>query len=388
MADKQDYYELLGVPKTASADEIKKAYRQMVKKYHPDLHPDDKEAEEKFKAVNEAYEVLSDPDKKQKYDRFGFAGVDPNYGAGQPGGGFGGGFGGGMDFDLGDIFSSFFGGGFSSRDANPNAPQRGSDIQSNIRISFQEAAKGCQKTLDIHRIEVCDRCSGTCAEPGTNVQTCPQCGGRGQVTSQRRMPFGTISSQTVCPRCQGRGNIVPTPCTKCKGNGRIRRPVKVDVSIPAGIDDRQSFSVRGQGNKGVNGGPAGDLRVNVNVNPDPFFKRDGFNVFCDVPISFAQAAMGVDLMVPTLDGKVKLTVPAGTQPMQEFRLRDRGITHVSGRGKGDQFVRIIVTVPKRLTNEQREMISQFSRDMHDGSPFAVNGGEDDDKKGIFSKKRK
>lgn len=387
MADKQDYYELLGIPKTASEDEIKKAYRQMVKKYHPDLHPDDKQAEEKFKAVNEAYEVLSDPAKKQKYDRFGFAGVDPNYGAGQPGAGFGG-FDGGMDFDLGDIFSSFFGGGFGGRETNPNAPQRGSDIQTNIRITFQEAAKGCQKTLDIHRIEVCDRCSGTCAEPGTSVQTCPQCGGRGQITSQRRTPFGTISSQTSCPRCQGKGNIIPTPCTKCKGNGRIRRPVKIDVTVPAGIDDSQSFAVRGQGNRGINGGPSGDLRVNVDVSPDPFFKRDGFNVFCDVPISFAEAAMGVDLMVPTLDGKVKLSIPAGTQPMQEFRLRDRGITHVSGRGKGDQFVRIVVTVPKKLTSEQKEMIEQFSLNMHDASPFAIANDGDDEKKGFFGKKRK
>ena len=235
MADKRDYYEVLGVNKDASDDEIKKAYRKMAKQYHPDLNPGDKNAEAKFKEANEAYEVLSDPDKRAKYDRFGHAGVDPSYGAGQ--GGFGGGFG-GMDFDLGDIFSSFFGGGFGGgQRANPNAPQRGSDIQVSITVSFEEAAKGCKRTLDVQRIEVCDECSGTGAAKGTTTKTCPDCNGRGQVTTQQRTPFGIIQSSKPCPKCGGRGTVIPNPCGKCKGNGRIRRPVKIDVNVPAGIDE-------------------------------------------------------------------------------------------------------------------------------------------------------
>lgn len=378
---KRDYYEVLGVSKNASVDEIKKAYRALAKKYHPDLNPGDKTAEEKFKEINEAYEVLSDSDKKAKYDRFGHAGVDPSYGAGQ-----GGGFGGmNMDFDLGDIFSSFFGGGFggSSQRSNPNAPQRGSDIQAGVTISFEEAAKGCKRTIEIPRIEVCDECSGTGAARGTSTQTCPECGGRGQVSTQQRTPFGVIQTAKACPRCGGKGTIIPTPCSKCKGNGRIRRNVKIEVNIPAGIDDRQIFNVRGQGNKGVNGGPAGDLRVGVNVRPHPFFERDGYNVWCDVTVSFAQAALGDELQVPTLDGKVKYSIPAGTQPGDVFKLRDKGIPNVNGRGRGDQLVRIVVDVPKNLTPRQKELIREL------GKEFGQNNiHEEEEKKGFFGKKKK
>ncbi len=381
MAEKRDYYEVLGVSKNASVDEIKKAYRALAKKYHPDLNPGDKTAEEKFKEINEAYEVLSDSDKKAKYDRFGHAGVDPSYGAGQ-----GGGFGGmNMDFDLGDIFSSFFGGGFggSSQRSNPNAPQRGSDIQAGVTISFEEAAKGCKRTIEIPRIEVCDECSGTGAARGTSTQTCPECGGRGQVSTQQRTPFGVIQTAKACPRCGGKGTIIPTPCSKCKGNGRIRRNVKIEVNIPAGIDDRQIFNVRGQGNKGVNGGPAGDLRVGVNVRPHPFFERDGYNVWCDVTVSFAQAALGDELQVPTLDGKVKYSIPAGTQPGDVFKLRDKGIPNVNGRGRGDQLVRIVVDVPKNLTPRQKELIREL------GKEFGQNNiHEEEEKKGFFGKKKK
>ena len=381
MAEKRDYYEVLGVSKNASVDEIKKAYRALAKKYHPDLNPGDKTAEEKFKEINEAYEVLSDSDKKAKYDRFGHAGVDPSYGAGQ-----GGGFGGmNMDFDLGDIFSSFFGGGFggSSQRSNPNAPQRGSDIQAGVTISFEEAAKGCKRTIEIPRIEVCDECSGTGAARGTSTQTCPECGGRGQVSTQQRTPFGVIQTSKACPRCGGKGTIIPTPCSKCKGNGRIRRNVKIEVNIPAGIDDRQIFNVRGQGNKGVNGGPAGDLRVGVNVRPHPFFERDGYNVWCDVTVSFAQAALGDELQVPTLDGKVKYSIPAGTQPGDVFKLRDKGIPNVNGRGRGDQLVRIVVDVPKNLTPRQKELIREL------GKEFGQNNiHEEEEKKGFFGKKKK
>ena len=383
MADKRDYYEVLGVDKSASADDIKKAYRKLAKQYHPDLHPDDKVAEEKFKEINEAYEVLSDEDKKAKYDRFGFAGVDPSYGAGGAGGAGFGGFG-DMDFDLGDIFSSFFGGGFGGqRSANPNAPRRGSDIQSGVTISFEEAAKGCKRTVDVPRIEVCDVCSGSGAAKGSSPQTCPDCGGRGQVTTQQRTPFGVISSSKTCSRCGGKGTIIANPCPKCKGNGRIRRSVKIEVNIPAGIDDGQIFNVRGQGNKGVNGGPAGDLRVGVNVRPHPFFERDGMNVWCDVNISFAQAALGDEIQVPTLDGKVKYTIPAGTQPGSVFKIRDRGIPSVNGRGRGDQLLRIIVDVPKSLTQRQKELIRELNRELGGGD---ISG--DGEKKGIFGKKKK
>lgn len=380
MAEKRDYYEILGIDKSATPEEIKKAYRRKAKECHPDLHPDDPTAEEKFKEVNDAYEVLSDSDKRAKYDRFGHAGVDPTYGdAGQPGQGFG-----GMDFDLGDIFSSFFGGGFGgSQRSNPNAPQRGSDIQSGVTISFEEAAKGCKKTIEIPRIEVCDECSGTGAARGTTTQTCPQCGGRGQVHTQQQTPFGNISTSRPCTRCNGKGTIIPTPCSKCKGNGRIRRNVKLEITIPAGIDDRQIFTVRGQGNKGVNGGPAGDLRVGVNVRPHPFFERDGNNVWCDMTVSFAQAALGDEIEVPTLDGKVKYSIPAGTQPGDVFKLRDRGISGVNGRGRGDQLVRILVEVPKNLTERQKELIRELNREL--GAQVAK---ESEDKKGFFGKKKK
>lgn len=386
MADKRDYYEVLGVSKGATQDELKKAYRSLAKKYHPDLNPGDKEAEAKFKEVNEAYEILSNPEKKEKYDRFGFAGVDPSYGAGQGGGsGFGGfGFGDGADFDLGDIFGSFFGGGFggSSRSNNPNAPRRGNDIQASLTLTFEEAAKGCTKTVDFMRIEVCDECAGSGAAKGTSPQTCPDCGGRGQINVQQRTPFGTISTVKTCQKCGGKGTFTPTPCSKCRGAGRIRRPVKKSVNVPAGIDDGQAFTVRGEGNKGLNGGPAGDLRVGVSVKPHQFFERDGFNVWCDVKISFAQAALGDEITVPTLDGQVKYTVPAGTQPGNVFKLKGKGIQVVGTAKRGDQLVRMNIDVPKSLTEKQKELLKEFNASL---------GGkkiEAEEKKGIFGNKKK
>lgn len=388
MADKRDYYEVLGVSKSATQDELKKAYRSLAKKYHPDLNPGDKEAEAKFKEANEAYEILSNPEKKEKYDRFGFAGVDPSYGAGQGGSGFGGfGFGDGADFDLGDIFGSFFGGsgfggfGGSSR-ANPNAPRRGNDIQANLTLTFEEAAKGCTKTVDFMRIEVCDECAGSGAAKGTSPQTCPDCGGRGQINVQQRTPFGTISTTKPCQKCGGKGTYTPTPCSKCRGAGRIRRPVKKSVNVPAGIDDGQAFNVRGEGNKGLNGGPAGDLRVGVSVKPHQFFERDGYNVWCDVKISFAQAALGDEITVPTLDGQVKYTVPAGTQPGNVFKLKGKGIQVVGTTKRGDQLVRMNIDVPKNLTEKQKELLREFNTSL---------GGkkiEAEEKKGIFGGKKK
>lgn len=393
MAEKRDYYEVLGVGRNASEDEIKKAYRKLAKQYHPDLNPGDKTAEEKFKEANEAYEVLSDSTKKARYDQFGHAGVDPNYGAGGAGGpgGFGGGFGGGMDFDLGDLFGSFFGGGFGGgRQVNPNAPRRGEDCQAKITISFEEAAKGCKKKVEINRIEACPECGGSGAKKGTNVNTCSECGGRGQVNVQQRTAFGVIQTTKVCPKCQGRGKTIPNPCEKCHGNGRVSKRVPIDVNVPAGIDDRQVMNLRGEGNKGVNGGPSGDLKVAVFVRPHPFFERDGYDVWCDITVSFAQAVLGDSIQVMTLDGKVKYDLPAGTQPGTVFKLKGRGIPVLNSRGKGDQLVRINVDVPKNLSSHQRELIRQFQSEFGDSAVEAKTYGEgnDDEKKGFFGKKKK
>lgn len=384
MADKRDYYEVLGVDKSASADEIKKAYRKKAKQYHPDLNPGDKEAEAKFKEANEAYEVLSDDQKKARYDQFGHAGVDPNYGAGGAGG-FGGGF--GDAFDLGDIFSSFFGGGaggFSGggRRSNPNGPRRGEDLQSSVTISFEEAAKGCKRKINVNRIEVCQECGGSGAAPGTSPTTCPECHGTGQVTAQQRTPFGVIQTQRACSRCGGKGKIIETPCSKCRGRGRVTKQSTLEVNIPAGIDDRQILNVRGEGNKGVNAGPAGDLHVVVNVRPHPFFERDGFDVWCEVHVNIVQATMGDTLLVPTLDGKVRYDIPEGTQPGSVFRLKGKGIQNIRSKARGDQLVRIIVDIPTKLNAEQREALLKFNSLMGGSNPTG------DEKKGFFGKKRK
>lgn len=382
MAEKRDYYEVLGIDKSASEDEIKKAYRKAAKKYHPDLNPNNKEAEEKFKEANEAYEVLSDSNKKARYDQFGHAGVDPNYGAGQ--GGYGTGGFGGMDFDLGDILGSMFGGGFGGFGgrSNPNAPQRGSDTQASVTISFEEAAKGCKRTIDTMRIDTCEECHGSGCENGSSPKTCPECQGRGQINVQQRTPFGVIQSSKPCAKCGGKGTVIEKPCRKCNGAGRVRKPTKLDINIPAGVDDRQILTVRGQGNKGANGGPAGDLNIVVNVRPHPEFTRDGYNVWYDLHLTFMQAALGCKIQVPTLDGKVEYSVPAGTQPGDVFKLQRRGIQNRNGIGKGDQLVRIIVDVPKKLTDKQRELIKQLALE------FGSADGLDDGKKNIFGKKKK
>lgn len=358
--EKRDYYEVLGVQKGASDDEIKKAYRKTAKKYHPDLHPDDKEAEEKFKECNEAYEVLSDPQKKARYDQFGFAGVDPNYGAGQGGAG---GYGFDGDIDLGDIFSSFFGGGFGGFGGkNPNAPQRGRDIQITVSLTFEEAAKGCKKEVEVPKIEDCSECGGTGAAKGTLPKTCPDCGGRGVVNVQSRTAFGVMSTQRTCSTCGGRGKIIEHPCQKCAGKGKVRRKNKITVDIPAGIDEDRIINMRGYGDSGFNGGPAGDLKVVVDIKPHPHFKRDGYNVWYEKHVSFVEAALGAELQVPTLDGNVKYTMPAGTQPNDVFKLKGKGIQRLNSVGRGDQLVRIIVDIPKSLTHEQKELLMQFDKD--------------------------
>ncbi len=361
MADKRDYYEVLGVAKTASDDEIKKAYRKQAKKYHPDLHPGDKECEEKMKEVNEAYEILSDPEKKGRYDQYGFAGVDPSYGAGA--GGYGAGFG---DIDLGDLFGSFFGGGFGGgggQRRNPNAPRPGDNLRTNIVITFMEAVHGCTKTVTVNRKDTCPECGGSGAAAGTSPETCPDCHGSGTVTTQQRTPFGIMQSRQPCSRCGGKGRIIKEPCRKCGATGRVSVAKKYEVNIPAGIDDDQSIAMRGLGDAGANGGPAGDLIVNVSVKPDDVFERDRFDVYVTVPITYTQAVMGAEVVVPTVDGKVQYTVPEGTQPGTMFRLRGKGIQYLNGRGRGDQYVKVSVEIPRKLTREQRKALEAFDATM-------------------------
>lgn len=362
MAEKRDFYEVLGVDKNSSQDEIKKAYRKLAKKYHPDMNPGDKQAEAKMQEINEAYEILSNESKKARYDQFGHAGVDPNYNAG--GGGYGGYGSGGYasyDFgDLGDIFSSFFGGG-SSRQSSANSPRRGNDINVSVTISFEEAAKGCSKQVTFHRIEECPDCHGSGAAKGSSPHTCPDCGGRGFVRVQQRTPLGTMSTQRTCSRCSGTGKIVDNPCPTCAGKRRVRKKHTQSINIPAGIDDRQEFFIRNMGDSGINGGPAGDLDVLVNVRPHALFERDGFDVWCEIPLTFTQAALGAEITVPTLDGKVSYKVHEGTQPGDVFKLAGKGIQMTNARGRGNQYVKITIEVPKNLSEKQKSVLREFDQ---------------------------
>ena len=364
MADKRDYYEVLGVQKGAGEDELKKAYRKLARKYHPDLNKDNPEAADKFKEVNEAYEVLSDSDKKARYDQFGFAGVDPNYGAGAGGGAYGAG---GFDFgDLGDIFGSFFGGGFgSAQRRNPNAPQRGESIRLSVTISFEEAAFGCEKEVSVDRYETCAVCHGSGCADGTSPEVCPDCHGSGYVTVQQRTPFGVMQSSQPCSRCGGKGKIIKSPCSKCHGSGKTSSTKRVEVKVPAGIDDDQSMRLTGLGDAGLNGGPSGDLIVIVTVRPDAMFERDRFDVHVTVPVTYSQAVLGAEVVVPTIDGKVQYTVPEGTQSGTTFRLRGKGIQYVNGRGRGDQYVKVVVEIPKKLTKTQRDALKKFEDTLKD-----------------------
>lgn len=358
---KRDYYEVLGVSRGASEDEIKKAYKKMARKYHPDLNPGDKTAEEKFKEVNEAYEVLSNADKKARYDQYGHAGVDPNFGAG----GFGGGFDGSFDFgDLGDIFGSFFGGGFGGgRRTNPNAPQRGESIRMSIAISFEEAAFGCEKAVTVERYETCDTCHGNGCAPGTSPEVCPDCHGTGTVQVRRQTPMGVFATSSPCPKCGGKGRIIHQPCKDCRGSGMVRKKKTIQASIPAGIDNGQTISIRGQGNAGKNGGPAGDLLITITVRPHELFRREGTSVLCEAPITFTQAVLGAELEIPTIDGKVKYTLPEGTQSGTTFRLKGKGIPSINGRGRGDQYVTVYIETPKNLNKEQKEALKKFAETM-------------------------
>ena len=366
MADKRDYYEVLGVEKGASEDEIKKAYKKLARKYHPDMNPGDKAAEEKFKEINEANEVLSNPEKRQKYDQFGFAGVDPNYGAGQ-GGAYGAG---GFDFgDLGDIFGSFFGGGFGGGQQRRNGPRRGESIRASVSVDFTEAAFGCEKSVTVDRSEPCPTCKGNGCAHGTTPEVCPDCHGTGTVRTQQNFMGMTMQSNQPCPKCGGTGTIITDPCTACRGKGKVRHTKTVRVKVPAGIDDGQSFRVRDEGNAGSNGGPNGDLLVTVSVRKHPIFTRDGANVMCQMPISFTQAALGASIEVPTLDGKVRYQIPEGTQTGTTFRLRGKGIPYVGYKTRGDQFVTVVVETPTKLTREQKELLKQLESSVgDDGQP--------------------
>ncbi|MBR1562452.1 MAG: molecular chaperone DnaJ [Ruminococcus sp.] len=363
MADnKRDYYEVLGVSKGASDDELKKAFRKLAKQYHPDLHPGDKEAEEKFKEVNEAYEVLSDADKRARYDQFGHAGVDPSYGGGAGAGGFGG-FG-----DMGDIFDSIFGGfgGFGGgRRANPNSPRRGEDVKASVIIDFMEACKGKSVNIKVNRAEKCTACGGSGAEAGSSPKTCPDCNGTGSVRITQRTPFGNIAQTTTCNRCRGKGKIVDNPCRVCGGVGRVRSTVEKTVDVPAGIDDGQTLRVSGEGNGGYNGGPNGDLHINVTVRPDPLFERDGYDVWTDIPLTYTQATLGDEITVPTVDGKVTYKVPEGTQTGTVFRLRGKGIKKINRPDHGDHYVRVNIEVPKNLTKEQKVKLKEFEQSLSD-----------------------
>lgn len=360
MADKKDFYETLGINKGAGADEIKKAYRSLAKKYHPDMNPGDKDAEQKFKEINEAYGILSDPDKKAKYDAYGHAAFEQG-----GGGGYGGGFGGFSDFgDFGDIFSNIFGGGFgggSSRSRRANAPMNGSDINVRIVLSFEEAAFGCNKKISFNRIENCPDCKGSGAEKGSSIDKCSKCSGTGRVMTQQRTMFGVMQSESTCPDCHGSGKIIKNPCKNCNGKGMIRIKKSYPVDVPAGIDDGMSFTIRGLGNEGKNGGIAGDLVVQVSVRPHAIFERDGKDLYCDVSLSFAEAALGAKIKIPTLDGEVEYDIPEGTQTGTQFTIKQKGIVDVYGRGsRGNLYVRAVVDTPKNLTEEQKKLLREFA----------------------------
>ena len=367
MADKKDYYEVLGINKGASADEIKSAFHKMAMKYHPDRNPGDASAEEKFKEVNEAYSILSDPDKKAKYDRFGFAGVDPSYGAGDGSGfsGFGGssGFRGfsGSDFgfdDLGDIFNMFTGGG-SSYTSSRTGPRRGADIQKRMTISFEEAAFGVKKKIKITKDCECEACKGTGAKGGTAKHTCPQCNGTGTATTVQQSILGTMRRTGTCPTCNGKGFVIDTKCDKCFGSGTVNKTVNMNVDIPAGVDTNSVITLRGQGEPGLRGGSAGDLFLILTVTPHDYLKRKGNDLWITVPITFTQAALGDEITIPSLKEKITCKIPAGTQPGTVLRVKGKGIADLNTGRMGDMYVEVNLEVPTKLSNRQKELIREF-----------------------------
>ena len=363
MADKRDYYEVLGLQKGASEDEIKKAYRKMARENHPDLHPDKvEECEEKMKEINEAYAVLSDPEKRQQYDQFGHEGMN--------GGGFGdfSSYSGDMSDIFNDLFGGIFGGGASfggGGRSNANAPRRGRDINYGIRISFMEACTGKQHELTISHLENCTACGGSGAEPGTSPQACPDCQGRGQIRVTQQTMLGMMSSTKPCPHCGGKGTIIASPCQKCRGAGRIKTQKRVTINVPAGIDDGQVLRVSGEGDSGINGGPSGNLNVSVSVGKHSLFERKGFDVYCEIPITFAQAVLGDEITVPTIDGNVRFSIPEGTQNGVQHRLRGKGIKYLQQDKRGDQYVKLSIEVPKNLGKKQKDLLKAFDATLSD-----------------------
>lgn len=349
MANKRDYYEVLGVAKDASEEDMKKSYRKLAMKYHPDRNPDNKEAEEKFKEAKEAYEMLSDANKRAAYDRFGHAGVDPSMGAG-PGAG-GPGMGGFADA-FGDIFEGIFGGG--GRGGRSNV-YRGSDLRYNLEITLEQAARGYETKIRIPSIEECDTCHGSGAKPGTSSKQCPTCNGQGQVRVQQ----GFFSIQQTCPRCHGTGKIIPDPCKTCDGAGRVKRQKTLSVKIPAGVDEGDRIRLTGEGEPGMNGGPPGDLYVQMSIKQHPVFQREADDLHCEMPISFATAALGGEIEIPTLDGAAQIKIPAETQSGRTFRLRGKGIKGVRSSAPGDLYCHVVIETPVNLTSRQKELLREF-----------------------------
>ncbi|MFL5812607.1 MAG: molecular chaperone DnaJ [Bdellovibrionia bacterium] len=370
MATKRDYYEVLGVARGAQTEEIKKAYRKLAVQFHPDKNPGDKVAEEKFKEVSEAYEVLSDAQKRQMYDQFGHAAN-----AGGAGGGFGGfggfeqGFGGANINDIfGDIFGDLFGAAGGAAGARGRGGRRrggrpGADLRTNIDITFEEAAFGTEKVITVPRHVACETCEGSGAKPGTQPESCRQCGGRGEVQYQQ----GFFAISRPCPACNGAGQTIPNPCSDCRGSGQIQKRSQIAVKIPAGVDTGQRLKLTGEGEAGERGAMPGDLYVVINILPHEFFTRDEFDVICEVPITFTQAALGAEIEVPTIEGKVKLKVPAGTQSHKSFRLKNKGLSKLGSYGRGDQLVRVIVEVPTKLNSAQKDLLKQFEDSGADGA---------------------
>lgn len=364
MAEKRDYYEILGVSKGATTDEIKSAFRKKAKECHPDLNPGDKEKESQFKQLNEAAEVLMDADKRAKYDQFGHAAFDPSMGGQDP---FSGGF-----SDLGDILGQMFGGGFGGFGGfgggqTRNGPIAGDDLRYNLTISFEEAAFGAEKEVTIPREETCETCHGSGAKPGTEPVTCKTCNGTGQVRTQQNTILGSFTSSRPCSACRGTGKVIADPCANCRGTGRVRKNLKKTIKIPAGIDNGQSMCLRGMGNAGHRGGPNGDLYITISVRAHKQFMRKGFDLYIDMPITFTMATLGGSMTVPTLKESVKYTIPAGTQTGSTFRLRDQGIQRLNANGKGDLFVTVNIDVPKRLTEEQRSLLEKLAATQGEGA---------------------
>ena len=355
MTTKRDYYEVLGLKKGASDDEIKKAFRQMARKNHPDVNKDDPEAETRFKEINEAYQVLSDSQKRAAYDHYGHAGTDPNF---NPGAGAGGGYG---DFGfegMGDIFDMFFGGGGTRR--RRSGPEQGADLRFDLRITFEEAAFGATKTVQIPRTENCPECHGNRAKPGTPINTCSVCKGTGQVQVSQNTPFGRFMNVHACENCGGEGKTIQTPCPTCNGRGRVRRTREIEVKIPAGVDGGSRLRVSGEGEAGLRGGPSGDLYVFLTVKTHPLFQRHGDDVISEAEVGLAQAALGTTITVPTLDGEVEVKIPEGTQTGTVFRLKGKGVTHLRGHGRGDHHLRVKVAIPTKLSREQREALRKYA----------------------------